>query len=83
MKEAAEHIPFQLPNEFTRFGFLLATIKCSDTVLQDTMSNIKNDTDEKSATNKRHNVEVAATYLLPFCQVLRKFPVALSVMPSR
>eukprot|EP00957_Ditylum_brightwellii_P099516 7580259-Ditylum_brightwellii.AAC.1 len=30
MKEAAEHLPFQLPNEFTRVGFLLAGITSSD-----------------------------------------------------
>eukprot|EP00957_Ditylum_brightwellii_P140258 10687178-Ditylum_brightwellii.AAC.1 len=30
MKEAAEHMPFQLPNEFTRVEFLLAGITSSD-----------------------------------------------------
>eukprot|EP00957_Ditylum_brightwellii_P047183 3583018-Ditylum_brightwellii.AAC.1 len=30
MKEAAEHAPFQLPNEFTRVGSLLAGITSSD-----------------------------------------------------
>eukprot|EP00957_Ditylum_brightwellii_P071420 5429447-Ditylum_brightwellii.AAC.1 len=29
--EAAEHVPFQLPNKFTRVGFLLAGITSSDT----------------------------------------------------
>eukprot|EP00957_Ditylum_brightwellii_P170772 12997916-Ditylum_brightwellii.AAC.1 len=30
MKEVAEHVPFQLPNEFTIVGFLLAGITSSD-----------------------------------------------------
>eukprot|EP00957_Ditylum_brightwellii_P126376 9633990-Ditylum_brightwellii.AAC.1 len=34
MKEAAEHVSFQLPNEFTRVGFLLAGITSSDAGLQ-------------------------------------------------
>jgi hypothetical protein len=33
MKEAAEYVPFQLPNEFTRVGFLLAGITSTDTGL--------------------------------------------------
>eukprot|EP00957_Ditylum_brightwellii_P029653 2241047-Ditylum_brightwellii.AAC.1 len=34
IKEAAEHVPFQLPKEFTRVGFLLAGITNSDAGLQ-------------------------------------------------
>eukprot|EP00957_Ditylum_brightwellii_P084440 6421086-Ditylum_brightwellii.AAC.2 len=30
MEEAAAHVLFQLPNEFTQVGFLLTVIKCSD-----------------------------------------------------
>eukprot|EP00957_Ditylum_brightwellii_P093265 7102110-Ditylum_brightwellii.AAC.1 len=30
MKETAEHVPFQFPNEFTRDGFLLTGITSSD-----------------------------------------------------
>eukprot|EP00957_Ditylum_brightwellii_P103397 7878842-Ditylum_brightwellii.AAC.1 len=38
------------------------------------MANIRSDTDETSATSKRHHFELAATYLLLFCPVLRKYP---------
>eukprot|EP00957_Ditylum_brightwellii_P163631 12458673-Ditylum_brightwellii.AAC.1 len=48
MKEAAEHVPFKLPNEFTRVGFLLARITSSDAELQATMANIKSDADPTS-----------------------------------
>eukprot|EP00957_Ditylum_brightwellii_P077686 5903371-Ditylum_brightwellii.AAC.1 len=50
MKEAAEHEPFQLPNEFTRVEFLLAGITSSDAGLQVTMANIKSDADATLAT---------------------------------
>eukprot|EP00957_Ditylum_brightwellii_P005978 452825-Ditylum_brightwellii.AAC.1 len=66
-KEAAEHVPFQLPNEFTRVGFLLAGITSSDAGLQAAMTNIKSNADVTSETSKRHHFELAANYLQPFC----------------
>eukprot|EP00957_Ditylum_brightwellii_P114649 8743094-Ditylum_brightwellii.AAC.1 len=51
MKEAAEHVPFQLSNEFTGVGFLLAGITSSDTGLQAAMDNIKSNADLTSATS--------------------------------
>ena len=74
MKEAAEHVPFQLPKEFTRVGFLLAGITSSDAGLQAVMANIKSDADLTSVTSKRHPFKLAATYLQHFCPVLKKFP---------
>eukprot|EP00957_Ditylum_brightwellii_P064302 4879621-Ditylum_brightwellii.AAC.1 len=67
MKDAADHVPFQLPNEFTRGGFLLAGITSSDAGLQAAMANIKSDADPASETSKRHHFELAANYLQPFC----------------
>eukprot|EP00957_Ditylum_brightwellii_P109472 8349343-Ditylum_brightwellii.AAC.1 len=67
MKEAAEHVPFQLLNKFMRVVFLLAGITSSDTGLQATMANIKSDADPASETSKSHHFELAATYLQPFC----------------
>eukprot|EP00957_Ditylum_brightwellii_P106631 8135241-Ditylum_brightwellii.AAC.1 len=75
MKTVTEHVSFQLPNEFMRVRFLLVAIKCSDVGLQAVMANIKNVADEKSATSKRHHFELAVTYPLSFCPVLRKFPI--------
>eukprot|EP00957_Ditylum_brightwellii_P092704 7059158-Ditylum_brightwellii.AAC.1 len=74
MKEAAEHVLFQLPNEFTRVGFLLAGITSSDAALQAVMANIKSDADPTSVTSKQHHFKLDATYLQPFCPVLKKFP---------
>eukprot|EP00957_Ditylum_brightwellii_P084983 6462369-Ditylum_brightwellii.AAC.1 len=38
------------------------------------MANIKSDADPTSVTSKRHHSELAATYLQPFCPVLKKIP---------
>eukprot|EP00957_Ditylum_brightwellii_P136709 10425292-Ditylum_brightwellii.AAC.1 len=73
MKEAAEHVPFQLPNEFTRVEFLLAGITSSDAGLQAVMANIKSNADPASEMSKRHHFELAADFLQPFCPVLEKF----------
>eukprot|EP00957_Ditylum_brightwellii_P189617 14433538-Ditylum_brightwellii.AAC.2 len=83
MKEAAEFVPFQLPNELTRVGFLLAAIKHSYSGLHAVMVNIRSDVNETSTRSKKHQFELIATNLLPFCSVLKKFPSAPSVMPSR
>eukprot|EP00957_Ditylum_brightwellii_P112117 8548375-Ditylum_brightwellii.AAC.1 len=74
MKEVAEHVPFQLPNKFTRVGFLLAGITSRDAGLQAAMANIKSNTDLTSVTSKQHHFEWTAMYLQPFCPVLKKFP---------
>eukprot|EP00957_Ditylum_brightwellii_P208992 15359806-Ditylum_brightwellii.AAC.1 len=74
MKEAAENVPFQLPNKFTSVGFLLADTTSSDAGLQAAMANIKSDADPTSETSKRHHFELAATYLQHFYPVFKKFP---------
>eukprot|EP00957_Ditylum_brightwellii_P113884 8682286-Ditylum_brightwellii.AAC.1 len=74
MKETAEHVPFQLPNEIKRIGFLLAGITSNYAGLQAVIANIKSDADANSETSKRYLFKLAATYLQPFCPVLKKFP---------
>eukprot|EP00957_Ditylum_brightwellii_P167285 12734273-Ditylum_brightwellii.AAC.1 len=74
MKEAVEHVPFQLPNEFTRVGFLLSGITSSDTGLQAAVDSIKSNADPASQTSKRHHFKLATNFLQPFCPVLKKFP---------
>eukprot|EP00957_Ditylum_brightwellii_P026001 1965746-Ditylum_brightwellii.AAC.1 len=65
MKEVSERVPFQLPNKFTRVGFLFADMTSSDAGLQATMTNIKSNADPASETSKKH--------LQLFCPVLKKF----------
>eukprot|EP00957_Ditylum_brightwellii_P074381 5650982-Ditylum_brightwellii.AAC.1 len=74
MKKVVEHVPFQLPNKFARVGFLLVGITSSDAGLQAVMATIKNNADLASETSKRHNFELTANFLQPFCSVLKKFP---------
>eukprot|EP00957_Ditylum_brightwellii_P206941 15350674-Ditylum_brightwellii.AAC.2 len=38
------------------------------------MANIKSNADPASEMSKRHNFELAANFLQPFCPVLKKFP---------
>eukprot|EP00957_Ditylum_brightwellii_P129826 9902713-Ditylum_brightwellii.AAC.1 len=74
MKETTEHVPFQLPNQFMRVGFLLAGMTSSEAGLQAAMANIKINADPAPETNKRHHFELAANFLQPFCPVAKKFP---------
>eukprot|EP00957_Ditylum_brightwellii_P179104 13644212-Ditylum_brightwellii.AAC.1 len=57
-----------------RVGFLLAGITSSNAGLQATMANIKSNAHPASETSKRHHFELTATYLQPFCPLLKKFP---------
>eukprot|EP00957_Ditylum_brightwellii_P054417 4122856-Ditylum_brightwellii.AAC.1 len=51
-----------------------AFIAMKEAVEHAVMANIKSDADPTSETNQRHHFQLAATYLQPFCSVLKKFP---------
>ena len=59
MQASAEHVKYQLPNEHSRVGFLLAAIQCSDPGLQAAMASIKTD---NSAEGMRNNFEATAAH---------------------
>jgi hypothetical protein len=69
MRQCAQHIAFQLPNEHTRVGYLLDAIQCSDPALQAAMANVSGD---DGPNGKRNNFEATASYLLPSCPVAKK-----------
>jgi len=69
MTQAANHIPFQLPNERTRVTYLMDAIQCSDATLQAALAAIKMDNDPNGM---RNDFELAATYLLPSCPVAKQ-----------
>ena len=71
MQACAQHIDFQLPNDFTRVGHLLDGIECQDAWLQAAMAAIRTD---DGADGKRHNFEDAAAYIVPADPVTRKRP---------
>ena len=62
MTQCAQYVEFQLPNEYTRVGFLLNSIQSSDPKLQAAMANVDGDT---GAGGKRSDFEAAASFLLP------------------
>ena len=62
MTQCAQYVEFQLPNEYTRVGFLLTSIQCSDPKLQASMANVDGDT---GVGGKRSDFEAAASFLLP------------------
>ena len=43
MQQCSVHVAFQLPNEYTRVGYLLDTIETSDDSLQAAMALVRND----------------------------------------
>ena len=67
MQAASEHVTYQLPNEHSRVGHLLAAIKCSDAGLQAAIASINTAT-----TGLRNNFEAAAAHLLPYDPVQKK-----------
>lgn len=70
MQQCSEHVPFQLPNEYTRIGYLLDAIKNSDPELQASMAAIRMDTVGPDA--KRNNFENTVAFLLPSDPVARR-----------
>ena len=69
MQQCALHVTYQLPQAYTRVGYLLDGIQTSDPGLLAAIANIKTD---DAATGKRHNFEATAAYLLPYDPVALK-----------
>ncbi len=70
MRQSAEHVTFQLPNERTRVTYLLDAIQNSDPGLQAAMAQVRTDTDP--ATGRMNDFEATASYLLPYDPVSKK-----------
>jgi hypothetical protein len=68
MQAAAQHSPYQLPNPYTRVGYLLDAILCNDAGLQAAMASIKTD-----SQGMRTDFEAAATHLLPYDPVQKRY----------
>ena len=65
----AEHVEYQLPNAYSRVGFVLDAIESDDAGLQAAMANIMDDT---GINGKRGDFEAAVAYLLPKDPVVKK-----------
>jgi len=70
MRQSAEHVTFQLPNERTRVTYLLDAIQNADPGLQAAMAQVRTDTDP--ATGRMNDFEATASYLLPYDPVSKK-----------
>ena len=69
LEAAAEHVTYQVPNEYTLVGYLLNSIKCRDPELQAAMAGIKAD---KDLDGKRYKMDRAIEELQPADPVMRK-----------
>ena len=69
MQQCAQHVQFQLPNEFTRVGYLLDAIECSDAGLQAGIALVRAD---DGPDGKMNDFEAAASFLLPYDPVAKK-----------
>lgn len=62
LEEAAQHVNFQLPTEYSRVGFLCDNITHNDPDLRAALASIRVNTN-----NMRNNFEDAVAFLLPVC----------------
>lgn len=62
MAAAAEHVPQQLPDGYTRVTDLFSKIQCDDAGLQAAIAHIEND---DGPDGKRYDFEAAVAFLLP------------------
>jgi hypothetical protein len=69
MRQCAEHVTFQLPNERTRVSYLLDAIQCNDPGLQAAMAQVRTDSD---VNGKMNDFESTASYLLQYDPVSKK-----------
>ena len=69
MQQCAEHVTYQLPNEYSCVGYLLDAIKCNDPGLQVAMASVHQD---QGPGGMRNNFESAVAHLLPACPVAKK-----------
>jgi hypothetical protein len=70
MRQCAEHVTFQLPNERTRVSYLLDAVQNSDPGLQAAMAQVR--TDSVDPAGKMNDFEATASYLLPYDPVTKK-----------
>jgi hypothetical protein len=69
MEAATSHVDYQLPNPFTRVGYLLDSIENSDAGLQAAMAGVRTD---KAPDGLRNNFESTVAHLLPYDPVMKK-----------
>jgi hypothetical protein len=69
MEQCAQHVDYQLPNQHSRVGYLLAGIKNNDPGLQAAMAAVRTD---KGPDGMRNNFETCVAHIVPYCPVAKK-----------
>jgi len=69
LREASNHVPYQLPEEYTRVGYLLNAIECADPSLQAAIAHVEADNHQDGL---RFNFESAVAYITPKDPVARR-----------
>mmetsp|Transcript_40712 Transcript_40712/g.95556 ORF Transcript_40712/g.95556 Transcript_40712/m.95556 type:complete len:222 (-) Transcript_40712:5241-5906(-) len=70
MNQCAQKITVQLPNGFSRVGYLLDAYECSDPQLQAALAQVRQD--KTAVTGLRNHFENAVAHLMPADPVVRK-----------
>ena len=66
---ASNHVPYQLPEEHTRVGYILDAIETTDLRLQAALSSVRADTGEGG---KQSNFEATVAFITPEDPVARR-----------
>ena len=66
LEEASLHVPFQLPTEHSRVGYLLDNITSQDPDLRAALASIRANTN-----NMRNDFELAVAFILPVCPYIK------------
>jgi hypothetical protein len=69
MEQCAQHVDYQLPNQHSRVGYLLAGIENNDPGLQAAMAAVRTD---KAPGGMRNDFEACVAHLVPYCPVSKK-----------
>jgi hypothetical protein len=69
MEQCAHHVDYQLPNQHSRVGYLLAGIENNDPGLQAAMAAVRTD---KGPDGMRNDFEACVAHIVPYCPVAKK-----------
>ena len=69
MEQCAQHVDYQLPNQHSRVGYLLAGIENNDPGLQAAMAAVRTD---KAPDGMRNDFEACVAHIVPYCPVAKK-----------
>jgi hypothetical protein len=69
MEQCVQHVDYQLPNQHSRVGYLLAGIENNDPGLQAAMAAVRTN---KAPGDMRNDFEACIAHIVPYCPVAKK-----------